>query len=109
MSDRLKKLTERFSKWKYVLLVAAAGLLLMLWPSGTARIGSNTAAEKETRVEEVLSQIEGVGEVQVLLSEEGAAVVCQGADDASVRLAVMEAVRCYTGLMSTEITVFKMR
>jgi len=109
MSDRLKKLTERFSGWKYVLLVAAVGLLLMLWPSGTAGTSSNTAAEEETRIEAVLSQIEGVGEVQVLLSEEGAAVVCQGANDASVRLAVMEAVRCYTGLTSTEITVFKMK
>jgi len=110
MSDRLKKLAERLSGWKYVLLVAAVGLLLLLWPSGATRTNdSKTAAAEETRMETVLSQIDGVGEVHVLLSEKGAAVVCQGAGNASVRLAVMEAVRCYTGLTSTEITVFKMK
>lgn len=39
----------------------------------------------------------------------GAVVVCQGADNASVRLAVVEAVRSATGLSSDRITVLKMK
>lgn len=38
----------------------------------------------------------------------GAVVVCQGADDAKVRLAVVEAVRCATGLGADAISVQKM-
>ena len=39
----------------------------------------------------------------------GAVVVCQGADNASVRLAVVEAVRSATGLSSDRISVLKMK
>lgn len=39
----------------------------------------------------------------------GAVVVCQGADNAGVRLAVVEAVRSVTGLGADHITVLKMK
>lgn len=39
----------------------------------------------------------------------GAVVVCQGADNAAVRLAVVEAVRSATGLTSDRICVLKMK
>ena len=39
----------------------------------------------------------------------GAVVVCKGADSASVRLAVVDAVMCATGLSSDCITVLKMK
>lgn len=39
----------------------------------------------------------------------GAVVVCQGADSASVRLSVVEAVKSVTGLTSDCITVLKMK
>jgi len=39
----------------------------------------------------------------------GALIVCQGADSASVRLAVVEAVKSVTGLSSDCITVLKMK
>lgn len=39
----------------------------------------------------------------------GAVVVCQGADNASVRLAVVEAVRSATGLSADRISVLKMK
>jgi len=39
----------------------------------------------------------------------GAVVVCQGGDNASVRLAVVEAVSNATGLTSDRITVLKMK
>lgn len=40
---------------------------------------------------------------------QGAVVVCQGADNAVVRLAVVEAVRSATGLTSDRISVLKMK
>ena len=39
----------------------------------------------------------------------GAVVVCQGADRAEVRLAIVEAVRCATGLGANQISVVKMK
>ncbi len=39
----------------------------------------------------------------------GALVVCQGADSPSVRLAVVQAVQCVTGLRSDQIQVVKMK
>lgn len=51
------------------------------------------------------------GLVQQVLPPEyrGAIVVCQGADSASVRLSVVEAVKSVTGLSSDCITVLKMK
>lgn len=40
---------------------------------------------------------------------QGAIVVCQGADSAQIRLAVVEAVMCVTGLSSDRISVLKMK
>jgi stage III sporulation protein AG len=39
----------------------------------------------------------------------GAVVVCQGADDPQVRLAIVEAVSKYTGLRANQISVLKMK
>ena len=40
---------------------------------------------------------------------QGALIVCQGADDASVRLAIVEAVSSLTGLGTDKITIAKMK
>ncbi len=109
MSDRWKALAERAGQWKYVLLVAAVGLALLLWPSGqTLSEASGGESAEEARLEELLSYMEGVGQVKVLLSENGAAVVCQGADSVTVRLDITEAVRCYTGLGADRIVIHNM-
>lgn len=159
--DRLKLLVQRY---KYPLAVLAIGLGLMLMPSGGSAAAESPAptqapaADLESTLEAILSQIQGVGQVQVLLTEDtgrevvyqtdlqsdnrdgsvsqnittiiitddqrsesglirqtrepsyrGAVVVCQGGDDPSVRLAVVEAVQCVTGLGTNEISVLKMK
>lgn len=106
MSERWKKLAERFSVYKYVLIVAAVGLALLLWPSRTPP--ADGGVTEEARLAAVLTQIEGVGQTEVLLSESGAVIVCGGADDASVRLGIAQAVRCYTGLGAGRVQIFKM-
>lgn len=140
-------------KYRYVLLVALAGLALMLLPGSPAEQTAPlpTQPEKnslESRLEEILSCIDGAGKVAVLLTEEqggetfyqtqgedgktvlvtgsdrsesglvrttrapayrGAVVVCQGANNSIVRLAVVEAVANATGLGTDRITVLNMK
>lgn len=109
MSGRWKDAAERLGGMKYVLLVAAVvGIALLAMPSGSLSAGEEESVTEEARLEALLSQIEGVGEVEALLSDSGAAIVCQGADSAAVRLQIAQAVRCYTGLGADKIQIFKM-
>jgi len=64
-------------KYKYVLVVAAVGVVLLLWPSGQTQrqvIAAETTPEVsavlelEEKLEHILSQAEGVGRVAVSLS-----------------------------------------
>ena len=163
--DRLYRFA---GKWKYALIVLLAGLLLLATGGGgdppagrDAAEGAEPAAaetfslsEFEARLTACLSRIEGVGQVELMLTldstgrevyasdirqttsasyestvstvsngsygEEpvrvtttspefrGAVVVCQGADDDRVRLAVTEAVGALCGLGADRITVIKM-
>ncbi len=108
MKDRTRAFLERAGRWRYALLVAAAGLLLLLWPAGGSGQENSAEGAEEARLASLLEAMEGVGRTQVRLSENGAAVVCQGADSPTVRLDVTEAMRCYTGLGSDRIVIFKM-
>lgn len=163
--DRLRRFA---GKWKYALIVLLAGLLLLATGGGgdppvsqDAGKGAEPAAAEtfslsdfEGRLTACLSRIEGVGEVELMLTldsagreiyasdirqsasasyestistvsngsygEEpvrvtttspefrGAVVVCQGADNDRVRLAVTEAVGSLCGLGADKITVIKM-
>ena len=108
MGEKSKALLQRAGRVRIVLLAAAAGLALLLWPTGRTEDRSAEPEGEESKLETLLSSMEGVGRSEVLLSESGAAVVCQGADSVSVRLAVTEAVRCYTGLGADRIVIYKM-
>lgn len=70
-----------FDKYKYILLVLLAGLVLLLWPQSenqppkpekTAAVMEETAA-LEGRICAILRQIDGVGEASVLLTVESGA------------------------------------
>jgi len=157
----LGKIRELAQKNKYVLIVLLVGLLIILWPTGGNRQTEEAQpipehplafclAEKERRIAEALSQIDGAGEVIVVLSLRtsveqevavdedtagrretvtistgsgtqsevtlryrypqflGALVVSQGADNATVRLQITQAVAALTGLGTDRITVIKM-
>lgn len=114
-------LVRALTKNKYVLAVLCLGLLLLLLPRRSG--GTETAAgtgdplsasgipldTESQRIAALLQQIRGVGAAEVLLSGSGAVVVCQGADQPSVRLDVTNAVAAYTGLGSDQISVIKMK
>ena len=74
-------LKEKVGAYKFALLVAAVGLLLLLWPQGEEQTGQesvpttdaavNFSVEQlETKLEHALSRISGVGEVTVVLTAE---------------------------------------
>ena len=76
------KLTQWLSRYKYVLLVLLIGVGLLLWPSssekesepapqaetGQSQDQSQELLEMQQRLEQVLSQIDGAGEVRVMLT-----------------------------------------
>ena len=59
-------------------------------------------------LEAVLGEVSGAGRVSVLYSDEGVAVVCEGAESARVRLDIVNAVSAYTGFGSDRIKVLSM-
>lgn len=153
----LDQISAKLREAKIPLLLLCAGLLLVLTGGHESRTGASTddrgaAAvmesldESEERLTSLLQEIDGVGEVHVLLSYEttseteyvsdngetvllssgggteaalakymrypryqGAVIVCRGADQASVRLHVMEATARFTGLGTDRITVLQLR
>lgn len=105
--DGVKEILKKLDKFKYPLLVLAIGLGILLIP-GSAPEKSIAGAE-EAALTSVLAKTEGVGEVQVILSEKGAVIVCAGADDAGTRLDIVTAVSTYTGFGSDRITILKLR
>ncbi len=112
---------QKLSKNKYVLMVFALGMLLILLPSSSKKNenSGNTVytleatgvslATESGKVADIMSEIDGVGRAEVLLSRNGAVIVCDGADSAKVRLLVTNAVMAYTGLGSDKIWVVKMK
>lgn len=166
MERKLGHIKEFFYKNRAVALVVLLGVLLMLLPTGKteSKKPQQQAAvaqpreSLEARLEQILSQVSGAGNVRVLLTQErgetsvyqldlqevtdgdrreirqdtvtvtgsdrqqeglltqveapryrGAVVVCQGGDNPTVRLSVVEAVSGATGLPSNRITVLKMK
>ena len=96
---------ELLDKFKYPLLILALGIILMLFPSGSAK---SEEAEGDERIQQMLSSVEGVGEAQVIISDNGVVVVCRGAENAAVRLDIIRAISAYTGFGSDRITILKL-
>ena len=101
--DRLK---AAIGKYRYVLLVALAGLALMLLPTGAAEeTPAPTAPAEESleaRLEAVLRRIDGAGEVAVLLTEErGGEVFYQTEGEDEKTVLITGADRSESGLVRT--------
>lgn len=97
--------------------VAGAGRVrvLLTMEAGTAYTyqTDEEITDTERRVETVLVSVENGEEAvtrqTIYPTYKGALVVCQGADSASVRLDLVNAVASLTGLGSDKITVIKMK
>lgn len=75
-AEGVKKLWD---KYKFAALVTLIGAVLLLWPSGSGSTGRNSgqsgtdapeAADIQREMEDILSKIAGVGQVQVMLTLE---------------------------------------
>ncbi len=102
-----------------------SGILSQIAGVGKAEVllseasGSNTiyqvdAAQNQSNLDTVIVRNENreeVGLIKQVLPPvyRGAIIVCQGADSATVRLSVVDAVKSVTGLSSDCITVLKMK
>lgn len=154
-----QKATDWIGKYKFVILILLVGVGLMLIPTGSKEktLDESVTEQVEQQVmladelEEILTNIQGAGRVQVMLTMRageqtiyqtdtpstdrqdtvivtdedraqggliqqilaptyrGAIVLCQGADSASVCLAIKDAVSKVTGLDSSQISVLKMK
>ena len=102
MGDKLK---AQLNKFKYPLLALVLGLIIMLLPIGESSSRSVSSQTDEQRLAAVLQRCDGVGKENELLS--GAVIVCDGADDAAVRLSIIKAVEAFTGFSSDSIQVIK--
>lgn len=88
--------------------------VLLTEASGSKTIYQTDAGQNQSNLDTVIitdRNREETGLVKQILPPEyrGALIVCQGADSASVRLSVIEAVKSVTGLSSDCITVLKMK
>lgn len=101
-----KNVLAVLEKYKYPLIILALGLVLLLMPE--MNDSKQTDVGKDTLLQQVLSASEGVGKAQVISSEKGLVIVCQGAENAKVRLDIIRAVSSYTGFASDKITILKM-
>ena len=102
----MERVKAILGKYRYVLLVALAGLALMLLPGGSEEaepIPAPAAEESlESRLEEILSRIDGAGEVRVLLTEEqGGEVLYQTEGEDGKTVLVTGADRSENGLVRT--------
>ena len=99
------KALDLLDKFKYPLLILVLGVILMLLPTGSAK---SEEAEGNERIQQMISSVEGVGEAQVIISDNGVVVVCRGAENAAVRLDIIRAISAYTGFGSDRITILKL-
>ena len=102
----MERLRSILTKYRYVLLVAVAGLALMLFPTGPeeAEPAAAVATEEslESRLEAILSRIDGAGEVKVLLTEDrGGEVFYQTEGEDGKTVLISGADRSESGLVRT--------
>lgn len=114
--DPVEELTQILSQIR-----GAGKVQILLTKSAGEKIIYQTDQDQDSSEENSSLRLETVivtdsertdqGLIQQILAPEyrGAIVVCQGADDAAVRLAIVEAVADVTGLGTDRISVLKMK
>ncbi len=103
--DEIKAKAAKLEKYKYPLIVLAIGIALMLIPSSNDTLKTSST---DNPIEDILACTQGVGRTEAIVSENGVVIVCDGADDARVRLDIIRAVSSYTGFTADKITILKM-
>lgn len=103
------KAAEAFGKYKYVLLILAVGIFLMILPARSDALDAPVVQETvpvesgtTQALEEILSQIEGVGKVQVLLTESAGSQTIYQTDEDSTGSSDSHSIRIETVIVSDD-------
>jgi len=107
---------------KIIVLIGVIGLLLMFFGGGGGEKPSDVT--EETRLEQILSHIEGAGKVKVMLSQRekkqsafnedndskyiGVIVLAEGGGKNNVKEKIIKAVNAVTGLDAHKIVVYRL-
>jgi len=103
----LKNLVPLIAKYKYIAIALALGLVILLFSGRDPTIQARDAPlTDEAKLEIVLSELDGAGNVSVALSKNGVIVVCPNATP-DIRLKLTSAVSVYTGLSYEKIIILK--
>ena len=99
-----KLILADLKKYRILIIALLVGILLLAMPTHGKEASADT---EDVRFALALRQTEGVGNAEVLISESGVVIVCDGADNAEVKLTVIKAAEAYTGFTSDKIQVLK--
>lgn len=99
-----KLILADLKKYRILIIALLVGILFLAMPTHSKEISADT---EDARFALALRQTEGVGNAEVLISESGVVIVCDGADNAEVKLTVIKAAEAYTGFTSDKIQVLK--
>ena len=109
-TERIAKIRRTITRYKYPAIILALGLLLMLLPEekGKQDLATNMPSLEAgtpigTQLEQILSQMDGVGSVKVLLTEQaGPETIYQSDEDRSDTTSRSQTVTVTTGDRSEE-------
>ena len=110
--------------WKIVLIIAAAFVLLLFSSLGGGASTDGTDDEVESKIEQMCSSLVGVGECRVMVTYssdgvrygsslpkrvESVAIVCKGADRATVRAEIISMISALYGIGANRIFISRMK
>lgn len=118
---RMKK-DKKFEGAVYLALLALMGLLYLSLRGAETETKKTNAVDSgvESRLEETLSCMRGVGDVRVMLTYreaapqesgrevQGVIVIAQGAENVATRLRIQNAVQTVLGVQAEQVDVFEM-
>lgn len=111
LKGKIADILPVLKKYKYTAIILAVGLILMILPTGREGVSNDiksiqtaepTAPSLESQLSQVLSTVEGVGEVQIILTvAEGEEIIYQTdiSNNQTDTVTVTDAGRDQTGLI----------
>jgi len=120
-ASRHKKHGDKNGRIRDILLLSALALLLVFavwkifYTGDTKNVsGMPGGSESEKRLCSLLKEIDGVGEVNVMICEsedgvESVVVVCEGANDLRVNMNIREAVAAALGTDEKSVKIYLMK
>ena len=111
LKGKIADILPVLKKYKYAAIILAVGLILMILPTGREGVSSDiksiqlaepTAPSLESQLSQVLSTVDGVGEVQIILTvAEGEEIIYQTdiSNNQTDTVTVTDAGRDQTGLI----------